>query len=241
MNIANLPDTSLFKGFQSLGDNCEFASVQERAGLKRPLTLLSYATTSAAGLATMMADRFAAVEQAASLQFKWSYAKSESELHVAEAVRLHARRFRPFRGKREEAAAISDSVAMLRLLRRRLLTDFGDPNRIFVFKTDDPDFDLSAAVRLHAAMRPLGPAGLLCVTPALRPDRVGEVEDAGEGLYLGWIDRFGRFPDNAPWEGSYDVWRTLCRQARRLHDAATGAAGVGVPLDATAMSDRPAV
>jgi hypothetical protein len=212
-----MTDAELFRSFQSLGDNCEYAAAQEQAGLKRPLTLLSYANCRPGLLQAAMETRFAEVGDPVRTRLTWWYPWSEYKLVAAPYFSLHARLFRPFASDTEQVTATLGCAALLRLLRRRLLDDMADPCRIFVFKTADRAFGAEQAERMHAALRALGPARLLCVTLAPSADRVGHVEDRGDGLYVGWIDRFGRFPAHRPWIGSFDVWRALCLQARTLH------------------------
>ena len=66
--------------------------------------------------------------------------------------------------------------------------------------------------RLHAAMRAIGPASLLCVTQKA-PAGVCRAEKLADGLYAGRLERFV-IP-----HGPFDEWAALCSETLRLHRA----------------------
>ena len=69
------------------------------------------------------------------------------------------------------------------------------------------------ASRLRDELRKIGGSPLLWVSLAERLDQVGTVENLGDGLLHGFIDRFSP-NENVASYCSFDVWLVLCRQAR---------------------------
>lgn len=207
----------VLRHFQSLGDTCEFAGFQERATQKRPMTLLSNASCKLAELLDGLGCRFEGVGDPGLTKLEWKPAWQEYRLAAEPYFGRHSGHITQITDPIALALAEADAAAMLGLQRRRLLADLTDPQLIFVFASAAPGTDRDAAQRLLAALRRCGPAGLFCVVPAADPAQVGAVEWLGDGLQFGWIDRFGQFPPNRPWVGSYEVWRRLCTTALAQH------------------------
>lgn len=206
---AQAADRALVAGFESLGDNCEFGFVQRHFGAE-PRSLLRWASTDAARLSRGLRRRFAGIGAPAHTAFTWSETALEYTLRDAHTLASHTFRTARFASAEEEAAAVLAGGARLRLLARKLLADIAAARRIFVFKTDDPGPHEARFHELHAALRGVGPAALLCVWPAAAPDEVGQVVARGDGLFVGRVDRF------VGAEGPFDVWRRLCLTTRDL-------------------------
>jgi len=104
-------------------------------------------------------------------------------------------------------------------LRRKLLRDITDARRIFVFKSASPGFGLAEMRRLHAAMRAIGPASLLCVTQNDRAEAC-RVEMLADGLYAGRLEDLS-FPSGRSMNGRHCVpRRSSCTTGRTEHKPA---------------------
>jgi hypothetical protein len=73
-------------------------------------------------------------------------------------------------------------------------------------------------MELHGLIRAAGPSTLLWVVEHDPDHAPGLVERIDEGLLKGYIDQFTPYGRAA--YGSYDVWMTICRNAKKLWDAA---------------------
>jgi hypothetical protein len=104
-------------------------------------------------------------------------------------------------------------IRRLPFLVRKLLDDFADGSKIFVYHGMEPLAEADMA-RLLRALRAYGPNTLLWVEVGDAEHAPGTVEWAGPGLLKAYIDRF------APGENAHDLslgcWTTICREAYRL-------------------------
>ena len=104
-------------------------------------------------------------------------------------------------------------LGRFQLLRRKLLEDIADANKIFVVKST-PDLPLDTATRIARALRAKGPAwllwGVVDGAPGQAPGEVAIVED---GLLRGRIDYLLQ---TAFLGASFDMWLTLLAKAREL-------------------------
>lgn len=199
----------LFLGFESLGDDCEFGFVQ-RHHEAEPMGLLRWSNIGVSTLLACLDQSFEGLGEMSNTELIWSPGEGEYKLQDLSGFSAHTwiteRRSDP----EEEARIKRYGCMQLRLLRRKLVTDIEGGRKIFVYKSSDPGFSLPHQERLHRALRRIGPSALLCVQIAEPGERVGHVEDRGDGLLVGFIDRFVLA------EGPYQVWRAICRQAHAL-------------------------
>ena len=198
-------DRIMLQGFDSLGDSCELAIVQRHYGVELPLSLLRWSGTSYEKLLAGLENRFDGLGDPGSTTVSWVTTDYRLETPY---LNMHTTNI-----EQRDAAGVAEVLrsgcATLRLLRRRMLVDIAAAKRIYVFKTPDPGIGPAEMHRLHAALRAIGPASLLCVT--LRQDRpAGSVERLAEGLYAGSLDRFVS-PD-----GPFDIWLELLSRTQGL-------------------------
>ena len=199
----------VFDAFESLGDDCELALAQRHFGVELPLGLLRWSSTTHERLLAGLDSRFEGLGDPATTQVVWDTTDYRLQTRY---LRMHTTVIEP-----RDEAGVADILhcgeVTLRLLRRKLLRDIADAKRIFVFKTADPDFRQAQMHRLHAALRRIGPASLLCVTLRQPQQSRHPVERLAEGLYAGDLDRFV-LPD-----GPFDEWLDLCAGTLTLHRA----------------------
>ncbi len=202
---------ALLARFESLGDNCEFGLVQ-RAFDAEPIGLLRWASTDAARLVLGLCRRFEGLGDPGFTRLDWSGDPPDYKLVDARYLSLHSwvteRQTDPAR----EAEMFAAGCARLRLLRRKILADIEGSRRIFVFKASGVDAGIESFHAVHAALRGIGPAPLLCVTRTGAAEKTGTVEALGDGLYLGHIDQFSRAMV------SFATWRRICAATVALVD-----------------------
>ena len=202
------PEAAALSAFDSLGENCELALAQRHYGVELPLSLLRWSGTTYENVTRGLECRFAGLGDPATTTVAWIDIDYRIQTPY---LRLHTTVIEP-RDEQGVSELLHHGCATLRLLRRKLLRDIADARRIFVFKSADPGFGVAEMHRLHAAMRAIGPASLLCVT---RKDPVQgcRVEKLAEGLYAGRLERFV-LP-----HGPFDEWAALCSETLKLHRA----------------------
>lgn len=118
-----------------------------------------------------------------------------------------------YQGDVDESRLVQQQAARLRLLRRKLLEDLENGEKIFVVKRNDEPPE-GGILALFAALNRYGRNTLLWVVEADGKHEAGSVERMAPGLLKGYIDRFAPY-DNAH-DLSFDLWLRLCSNARRL-------------------------
>ena len=200
-----LSPAELVVRFESLGDNCEFGEVQRYFGTE-PLGLFRWSNPSAEailhGLDTDFADlgRNARVELNTEPWPEWLLVEPDYDL----VQHTHIRE-----GELPRETVERQQLGRFQFLRRKLLEDIEQANKIFVVKAQ-PDVPLETAARIARALRRKGPAWLLWVVVDARP---GRVEIVGDGLLRGGIDYLLRTAFNG---ASFDMWLTLLANALAL-------------------------
>lgn len=195
--------------FESLGEDCEFGSVQRRYGAE-PLGLLRWNDTSYPNLA-------AALEQ----DFAGCGAPETTVLDVGEIDEVYVRDRRWDLGMHTFLFAREVSLETLfpkmcrRLvfLRDKFIDDLAEGAKILVFKSDA--INIRELQHLHSLLRATGPARLLHVRhghwaglqgwPRGEP---GEVKAISRDLFVGYISWMGDLEDIC-----FDEWVGLCRSA----------------------------
>ncbi len=195
--------------FESLGDNCELALAQRHFGVELPLSLLRWSGTNYEKLVRGLECRFEGLGDLDTTEVTWD--STDYRLQTP-YFQMHTTVI-----EQRDAAGVAEILrhgcVTLRLLRRKLLRDIADARRIFVFRSADPAVAHPEMRRLHAALRAIGPASLLCVTQQGPDQPSGVVERLADGLYAGYLEKFV-IPD-----GPFDVWATLCSRVLNLHRA----------------------
>lgn len=209
-------DVALFDRFAGLGDDCELGLVQREFGAE-PLDLLRWAGTDIARMVLGLCRRFEGLGDPARTELSYREDVGEYRLRDPLYFGMHTWSFGRLADPGEEEAMRLAGAARLRLMRRKLLADIEGGRRIMVFTSRRHALQKDAFLALHAALRGIGPAPLLCVALAPAPGMAGRVEHAGDGLYLGYIDQF-RSAETLP---SYGTWRQLCHGAAAIVDAET--------------------
>ena len=197
----------MLSAFESLGDNCELATVQRHYGVEAPLTLLRWAGTSYEKLLHGLRNRFNGIGDSDTTELVWG--DFDYRL-LTPYLNFHTAANQP-----RDAAGVDETLscgrATLRLLRRKLLRDIADARRIFIYKSTNPTFGPAEMHQLYKALRTIGPASLLCVTLRGPSQTDAGVERLGPGLYAGSLEKFV-IPN-----GPFDEWLALCSRTLALH------------------------
>ena len=207
-------DAALFARFTALGDDCELGLVQREFGAE-PMDLLRWVGTDIARLMLGLCRRFDGLGNPERTQLYFREDENEYRLRDPLYFSMHTWTFGRLADLAEEEAMRLACAARLRLMRRKLLADIEGGKRILVFASTKHALQREAFVALHAAVRGIGPAPLLCVVLAPAPGMAGQVERLSDGLYLGYMDQFKSVQTGF----SYGTWRRMCRAAAALVDA----------------------
>ena len=216
--IEEMSPSALMLSFESLGERCDFGAVQRHFGVE-PLGLLRFAWAPFDSLIAALEDRFAAIGTVEDTEF--GRYRNETILRM----KKYGLMFHTFVDGMHDAPAEKQRVfyeqqrRRLAFLRNKLVADLEDPQKIYIYSTDEAASD-DHARRLFRALQAFGRNSLLYVRPATAKRPEGLVETLEEGLYVGHYPGLNDFVsgNNPPLE----LWRRLCLQTHRL--ACTGAA-----------------
>jgi tetratricopeptide (TPR) repeat protein len=198
--------------FESLGARCDFGAVQRHYGVE-PLGLLRFAYTDYDPLITAIEDRFAVVGTEEDTEF--NFFNDEYILRMRKyGLIFHTFVYdRDLPTEESREAFRHQQRRRLAFLRDKLIADLEDPQKIYIYSTNDHAAD-SDAMRLHAALRRYGPNSLLYIRPATTDRSAGTVERLGDGLFAGYFSGLTDFVNGE--QPPFELWRVLCEQTLRL-------------------------
>jgi hypothetical protein len=198
--------------FESLGERCDFGAVQRKYGVE-PLGLLRFAFSKLDSLIAGLEDRFAAVGTVEDTGFELY--NDESILYM----KKYGLVFHTFVYEKEHATEEKRNIFRQRQRRRlaflkdKLIADLEDPQKIYIYSSDERVTDADAK-RLFQALCAYGPNKLLYVRPTRRGRPVGTVETLEDGLYAGYYPGLVDFVEGG--QPPFEVWREMCERTYRL-------------------------
>jgi tetratricopeptide (TPR) repeat protein len=204
--------TDLMLGFESLGERCDFGAVQRHHGVE-PLGLLRFAFSRFDPLIAGLEERFEAVGTVEDTSFElW---QDETILYMRKyGIVFHTFVYQKELPTAEKRAAFQEQQRRrLLFLKKKLVEDLEDPQKIYVYSSDERVADADAR-RLFGALRAYGPNSLLYVRPADAAHPPGSVEVLEEGLYAGYYTGLNNFL--AGEQPPFPLWRELCERTWRL-------------------------
>ena len=222
---ATASDTELMLSLESIGYNCELGMVQ-RAFAAEPLALFRFATTPIESLIALLDDGLARIGDPAAMRVRVNDAGEYIVHDTAYGTSYHTW---IKRAAMTEADLMRREVARLRFLRRKLLADLEEGDKLFVYKWQPDDglkpedtVEESQIMRLSQCLRRHGANTLLWVAPHERYRPSGLVEPIGEGLIKAYSLPFFHLE----WErrACLDTWREIARQTVPLWQAGRRAA-----------------
>ncbi len=189
---------ALITEFESLGEDCELGLLQRELG-HEPLSLLRFASlgqpaeTQLARTVQALRRRFEGLGTAGMVRVDPPDAPPARERMLVESsynVTYHGF----IAADREVSAeAMSDLVAAqprrLQFLRRKLLENLEDGDKLFVWKSSVAHADAEVRALLRA-VRDIGPGWLLWIGPSNAEHLPGEVELVEPGFLRGYVSRF---------------------------------------------------
>lgn len=202
----------LMLGFESLGERCDFGSVQLHFGAD-PLGLLRFSYAPLDVLIRELDSGFAGVGSTDDTDIVVE-ANGENTLYLRCGFRFHTYIFaKDLPTEADRSAFRHQQLRRLQFLRGKIIGDLTSAEKIFVYANDDRP-TIRDAERLFSALNRYGPNALLFV----RPDAVdfGCVHVRRSGLYLGHYARRTNYEHEQP---PFDLWLQLCEAAWRLHYA----------------------
>lgn len=204
---------ALLMGFESVGSDCEFGLVQRRYGAE-PLGLLRFNAVSYGGLLSAVSQRFDQMGEPAVTEL---LCQNNGEFILMDrrwGLGMHTF---IFKGQTDADALYSKLCKRVAFLKEKLLSDFAEGKKVFVFMS--PSLSRDDLLTLHRALQSLGPVKLLHVRLAAQQDEgfaqgcAGEVKKIDPDLFVGYLARSGRTPGGA-WDIAFDAWVDICRQVR---------------------------
>lgn len=205
---APLPRDQLVTRFESLGDNCEFGLVQRKMGAE-PLGLLRFSYIELPLLLRGLRRGFEGLGDPDTTEVA---ADPNGEFVVRELV--YGMTYHTFQYDTDMniETVRQQQAARLGFLRRKLMEDIGDGEKIFVLKRTPP-LRPEEVLPVYAVLNEPGRNWLLWMVPSDATHPPGTVEVLLPGLLRGYIDRF------APNENAHDLslaaWLAVCEGAWR--------------------------
>jgi len=214
----DLPPDELVARFESLGDNCEFGLVQRKLGAE-PLGLLRFTFIELRDLVRGLRCGFEGLGDAGATEVTVS-GKDQEYVIRDTSFRMT---FHTWQSQNETDIETIRRQYDTRVgfLRRKLLEDVTNAEKIFVIKRSPP-LRPEELLPLYVALNELGQNRLLWVVLADEQHPAGTVEPLLPGLMRGYVDRFAPY-DNAP-DLSFAAWLAVCESAWRLAGSLAAAA-----------------
>jgi hypothetical protein len=191
--------------FESLGDTCEFGMVQRRCGAD-PINLLRWASTPPDKLVLALNNNLSGVgdpEHTEILADGGEYVTRDTRYY------MFSHTFTPVTSQ-PLAQFTQQHLKRMQYLRRKLLEDLAEGEKIFVYKCQEGLSETEARAIFRAIRSYGAQAGLLCVTLGDARHPIGRVREIDSGLMMGYIDRFSTVDINV------QAWVGLCRTAAAL-------------------------
>jgi tetratricopeptide (TPR) repeat protein len=220
----------IITAFESLGQNCEFGVLQRYLG-KEPLGLLRWAGIHPSQIIAALQARFEGVgEPENTIIDVWpngEYCISDRHFYML----THSFTY--------ESAVDRDSfhrqqVKRGRYLKRQLLEDIEDGEKIFVYQS--PYISEAEGRELYAALQSIAPAWLLLVRLADQENPAGTVEQADERFLIGYIEQFESMTAVFT-DATVARWAPLCEQAYQIRQAAAAFSMRDLPNAMTLLRD----
>jgi len=202
-----LPPDQMITRFESLGDNCEFGLVQRRLRAE-PLGLLRFSYIELPLLLRGLRCGFDGLGDPNTTDV--TVEGKDREFVVRESVYGMTYHTFQYDDQMELDTVRHQQATRLNFLRRKLMEDIANREKIFVIKRSPP-LRPEEVLPVYTILNEAGLNWLLWMVPADGAHPPGTMEVLLPGLLRGYIDRF------APAEDAYDlsvpVWTSVCEAA----------------------------
>jgi hypothetical protein len=203
-----------FESLGGAGHGCEFGLLQRASGAE-PLGLLRWADLGYDMLVAALEREFEGVgEPENTIVFfpngnQSHYWSRDSRFWMAQGFHVPA-------AKISMEAATVQICRRQQFLRRKLLADLREGDKIFVFKNSLRNLNDDEIARLHAAICRYGNSTLLYVRIEDADHANGTVECVEKNLMIGYIDHFSHSLTDEHLGISFESWATICHSAHAL-------------------------
>jgi hypothetical protein len=229
-DAAGLPDAieaalgldtlALTRGFESLGDNCEFGVIQRKLGLD-VVNLFRFGKNNLVDLVRALTDDLRAVADPEAITVELNDAGRPEYVASIPAYNLHWHTS-SHEHEAGQPAVWRDHAASLGYLRRKFFEGLRAGRKIYVVK-QQPPVPVDHALALLLELTRHGRATVLCVEPAPSGRRPGEVEMVLPGLMRGYVERFA--PDEDVGSADTTDWLRVIGNAALLNRGTALSAG----------------
>lgn len=193
--------------FQSLGMNCEFGFFQRAVGIE-PLGMFRFSSSLPRSLVAALDERFALIDDLSSIDLLPERDGSDSVVHHrAYDMRYHT--WVPVGAATRDAMQVREAKK-LSFLRRKMLDELAEGEKIFVLQSDTPLL-FAEALAAFLAVRRQGNAALLWCRSAEPGKPPGLVEEVMPGMLCGRIGQFS--PPTRRHQVSIREWSAVCAAA----------------------------
>ena len=216
--------SKLFWQFESLGgtgQGCEFGLVQRLGGGAEPLGLLRWSQIYPDKLIEALDCRFEGFgsPEQTFIDFYMSNDPNNPE------YRCRDRRYETlmhtfiFKKDMSEEKMFKQTCRRMAFLRRKLIQDLEDGEKIFVYKIFHRNLEAQELKQLRQSMRTYGSNTLLYVRYTDEQHPSGTVVRTDDGLLVGYVERFSvTLPDSRPQMPDVPAWTAICKAALTLHN-----------------------
>lgn len=214
LTVDRIAAADLLGRFESLGDNCEFASLQKAYGVDIP-SLFKWRSTSTAMLNEMIVGNLQGLDDLDQLRVELRQgdpALAAEYMLFHRGYQTHAHTF-VLEGEATPEVVLQRQHRSLVMLKRKFLQDLREGRRTYVFRSLN-SVDVEAARDLAHVLRSKGPNSLLFVRLADDINAPGSVVDAGEGLLIGHLDTLAGYDRGMSYDSRF--WLPMLRLADRL-------------------------
>ena len=223
-----ISDRDLVLNFESLGDNCELGLVQRLVGAE-PLGLLRFASAPAGRLLPALNARFEGLADPANVEV--IVAKGEYMIALRKYDLLYHAHAKV--GETDPETLSHQQARTLPFLVNKLIGDLENPEKIFVFRQNEP-LAANTLIDLRAALARFGAVPLLWVQQERPGHPAGTADRIDDTLMAGYVRRLAS-RENVPdldlgsWlatlRRAYDLWRALPAPATAAFEIVFGETG----------------
>jgi hypothetical protein len=205
---------TLMRGFESLGDNCEFGIVQKKLGVG-VLNLFRFGNAKLPDLLGALADDLKAISDPSSITIDLNDAEPREYVLAIAKYNLHWHTF-THENEAEQPKLLRDHAVKLDYLRRKFFEGLRGGRKIYVVKQRGR-IPIGQAAALLLELNRHGSAALLCVEQTPDGHRSGEVELLLPNLMRGYVEKFA--PETDVESADPEHWLRVIANAALLRRA----------------------
>jgi len=217
---AQQPLAEVITKFESLGgtgQGCEFGLVQRAFGAE-PLGLLRWSYIDVDGIIAALDADFDGLGSPEQTEMYFGRSGNQANPEYVVRDRRYQMAMHTFVKKMDVPwdAMFEQSCRRLAFLKQKLLEDFEECEKVFVYKKAERDLSSEELDRMYSLVRRHGENSLLYVRYADANHPSGTAVLERPGLILGYIDHFNVRPSGEIHPPDLQAWETICRKSHDL-------------------------